>query len=120
MMLGVIGGLGVTVTGLAVWRIVEAAAEGRLDRNSEMGIRTVRTRRSDEAWVTGHQKARPLARIIFGYCVLMGLALTGSGVRDGEAASFVTGVLFAMAYMGATGGLLGMAFLANKGARSSD
>lgn len=51
--------IGVVMFGVAIllWWMARAAAEGRLERNALVGIRTPSTMASDEAWLAAHQRA---------------------------------------------------------------
>lgn len=83
--------------------VARSAAEGSLDRNGLVGIRTRATRSSDEAWRAGHAAALPSMRVagrvsLGSAVVLPGVALAGVGpgvvgAVAGAAAAVLIGVL---------------------------
>ena len=74
----------VVLVGIVVRLITAQAADGHLDRNGVVGIRTRATTRSDAAWRAGHAAALPTIRVgaLVGYAlaaVTVGAAFVLSG-----------------------------------------
>lgn len=84
----VISAGGLMVTALVVYFVTKHAAEGTLDVNGGVGIKTRLTRSSQQAWEIGHRAALPWVR----RCALLCLG---------------TGVLALVSFLVAEGPLLG-------------
>ena len=63
-LLGILGGLGLFMTGGTYLMIAKQGALGLIGRNGAIGIRTRKTQASDAAWDAAHRAAAPLMRMV--------------------------------------------------------
>ena len=120
MTMGRVGGIGLLVVAVALWRVVDGATAGVLPRNGQSDIRTAATTASDEAWVRGHAAAVAPARRVADSCgtlaAVMMVASVAHGTADPDA---LTIGLFALGYAVAVVGCVWIATVADRGARST-
>ena len=98
-LLGILGGLGLFMTGGTYLMIAKQGALGLIGRNGAIGIRTRKTQASDAAWDAAHRAAAPLMRTVGIASLIFGVALVLSGfVWQQESPPAVTMVVFALGY----------------------
>lgn len=108
-----LGGVGVAAVGLLMVAIVmyvvtKAAAEGTIEVNSAVGIRTKTTTSCQQAWEIAHRAAFPWVCAASALCVVAALvALTGLVFQRGSA-EIVVGAALVLGYVG----LLALMFVA--------
>lgn len=118
MALGLIGGIGLLLCALGLWRVVVGAASGALSRNAAVGIRTSATQASDAAWHAGHQAAVTPARLLALVCSALAVAMMVASLVGGSAdPTALVVVLFAGGYLTMFAGCVVVARAANRGAR---
>jgi hypothetical protein len=88
----VVLGFGLAVVALLTVTTTRSAAEGHLERNGAIGIRTRHTRASDEAWRAGHSAALPVVRYVVHVAVAAVLAAVVAAVLGGPVAAVVVGL----------------------------
>ena len=75
MIIGLLGGLLLIVTGVVCVKVTEHAVDGRLPLNHLAGIRTADTLVSEDAWRAGHAAALPVMRGLNRWCWAFGAAM---------------------------------------------
>lgn len=101
----IVMGTVLTLAGFALVWVARAGADGRLQRNPLVGIRTARTLSSDRAWMAAHQ-AGATATEAGGWCAVVTGAL-----------AFIPGPVEATFVIGAAGALLMVALAAAGGVK---
>ncbi|WPW33234.1 SdpI family protein [Streptomyces atratus] len=86
---GLVFGVGLITLGVMIHYVKNQVANGSIQRNSAIGIRTKATMSSDSAWQAGHASAAPMLTVTFLTAYAVGaislaiiLALTLSGDKN--------------------------------------
>ena len=72
-----IAGAALALVSLGVWRVVVAAATGRIRKNDHLGLRTSETLASEEAWQEGHRATLPVLQPL---CLVAGVSSLAGAV----------------------------------------
>lgn len=118
--MGLMGGVSLIGCCLLMWWMTASAAAGQIERNSQMGIRTFDTQKSDAAWLAGHRGALPTvcATAIVGLVLGLTEAILGAGgLKDGASPGPIV-ILFAAGIVWLIAGLSWAAHRASVAARS--
>lgn len=112
----VIGGFGLVMAGVLCQYATSAAAAGKLPLNSSIGLRTTRTKSSEEAWQAGHRAALPHTKVAcvvaIATAVLSVVAAIVANTQDSHPAAVVSVVLIIGGYVG----FVGLLFVAMRAA----
>ncbi|QFG67995.1 SdpI family protein [Ornithinimicrobium pratense] len=120
LLMGLLGGISLGMTGALIWGVTRMAADGGLQRNQAAGIRTAATKASPEAWRAGHRAALPWARRLGIFGLVGGAVLVACGfleVADPEALHPLTVGAFVVGYGGVLLGSIALVQAASKGAK---
>ena len=109
-----LAGVLLALASVGVWRVVVAAADGRIRGNGALGLRTPATMASEAAWEGGHRAALPLVRPL---CVAAAVSALLGAVLGSWPPTGLIFVLLAAAFL--VIGTVGGGIVAHRAARSA-